>query len=106
MITVEIEREPSGSVSGFAVDGHSGTAPRGEDIVCAGVSALTQTALLGLDRHLKRELQLVIKPGLMRVKLKAAPDVMTDAVLETMLLGLYEIAKISSDGVRILEHRR
>lgn len=106
MITVEIERESSGSVRGFVVDGHSGTAPRGEDIVCAGVSALTQTAVLGLNRQLKRELQLVIKPGLMRMSLQDAPDAMTDAVLETMLLGLYEIAKMSSDSVRILEHRR
>ncbi|WP_346355923.1 ribosomal-processing cysteine protease Prp [Azotosporobacter soli] len=106
MITIEIERDKSRSISGFTVRGHSGTAPRGQDIVCAGVSALTQTAVLGLNRHLKRELQLDIKPGLLALVLQDAPDVMTDAILETMLLGLNEIAKSSSDSVRILEHRR
>lgn len=107
MITVEIERDSSESICGFSVRGHSGTAPRGQDIVCAGVSALTQTAVLGLNRHLKREdLQLTIKPGLMVLAVQGATDPLTDAILETMLLGLNEIAKSSSDSVRILEHRR
>ena len=104
---MEIERDSSQSICGFSVRGHSGTAPRGQDIVCAGVSALTQTAVLGLNRHLKREdLQLTIKPGLMVLAVQDATDPLTDAILETMLLGLNEIAKSSSDSVRILEHRR
>ena len=37
-----------GSVSGFRAEGHSGYAAYGEDILCAAISALTQTTLLGL----------------------------------------------------------
>ncbi|MGI5899288.1 MAG: ribosomal-processing cysteine protease Prp [Christensenellales bacterium] len=35
---------------GFHASGHSGSAPRGSDIICAAVSALTQTAYFSL-RH-------------------------------------------------------
>lgn len=37
---------------GFQAQGHTGFADRGEDIVCAAVSVLTQTAVLGLDEVL------------------------------------------------------
>lgn len=40
---------------GFKAEGHAGYAPEGEDIYCAGVSAITQTALLGLMKHLSRK---------------------------------------------------
>ena len=40
-------------ITGFSILGHSGTAPRGHDIYCAGVSALSQSAYLALVNHLK-----------------------------------------------------
>lgn len=33
----------------FSVSGHAGLAERGDDVVCAAVSALTQAALIGLE---------------------------------------------------------
>ena len=36
---------------GFHAAGHSGSAPRGSDIICAAVSALTQTAYLALAHY-------------------------------------------------------
>jgi uncharacterized protein YsxB (DUF464 family) len=33
-----------GGLKGFSVSGHAGTGPRGEDLVCAAVSALFRTA--------------------------------------------------------------
>ena len=41
-----------GSIIGFAAQGHSGYAESGSDIVCAAVSALTQTCELGLEEVL------------------------------------------------------
>ena len=46
MITVTICK------SGFTVEGHADFKPKGEDIVCAAVSVLTQTALLGLGKYI------------------------------------------------------
>jgi len=39
VISVKIFVNEDGMIDGYAVSGHSGTAARGQDIVCAGVSA-------------------------------------------------------------------
>ena len=49
MIRISVVRDRRGDIVGWSVSGHSGFAPRGEDIVCAGVSAIVQTTLLGLQ---------------------------------------------------------
>ena len=106
MVRVDIYRDAAGAITGFAVNGHANTAPHGQDIVCAGVAALTQTAVLGLERHLGRNLELDVASGRLSLKLVGIPDELTGAIMETMLLGLTEIEKISPQGVRIKEHRR
>ncbi len=42
-------------VKGFVARGHAQYAPHGKDLVCAAVSALTQTAVLGLKEVLTTE---------------------------------------------------
>ncbi|MCR5030809.1 MAG: ribosomal-processing cysteine protease Prp [Selenomonadaceae bacterium] len=102
MIEVEIYEERDGRISAFSVQGHSGTAPKGRDIVCAGVSALSQTALLGLGRHLHREIDFHIDPsGDLHMKLREAPDDLSEAILRTMRLGIEEIEKAYPDAVRL-----
>ncbi|NLL42276.1 MAG: ribosomal-processing cysteine protease Prp [Firmicutes bacterium] len=50
MITLEFYRNKQvEGWQGFLVEGHSGFAAHGEDIVCAAVSALAQTAVLGIQ---------------------------------------------------------
>ena len=106
MIKVDIFSQSDGKISGFSVAGHSGTADRGQDIVCAGVSSLTQTALLGRGEYLHREMDYSLASGKLTMKLKGAPDDLTESILETMLLGLIEIEKISPEAVRISKQRR
>lgn len=95
-----------GRITGFEVTGHSGTADPGQDIVCAGVSSLTQTALLGLGEYLHRDLEYSVASGKLKMRLREAPDDLTEVILQTMLLGLREIEKISPKAVRINEQRR
>ena len=102
MIKVEIFKK-NGKISGYEVTGHSGTANRGEDIVCAGVSALAQSALWGIGEYLHREVDYEVASGKLSMKLKGDPDDLTEAVLQPMLFGLTEIAKISPQAVRINE---
>ena len=106
MIKVKIFKEPADRIVGFEVAGHSGTAERGQDIVCAGVSSLTQTALLGLEKHLHRDMDYSVASGKLKMQLKSAPDELTETLLQTMLLGLMEIAKLSPEAVQIQEQRR
>lgn len=47
MIDIKINMK-SGDME-IKVKGHAGYAPHGQDIVCAGVSAILQTAVLGLE---------------------------------------------------------
>ena len=98
MIESEIERQ-NGKIAGCRVKGHNGV--YGADIVCAGVSSIVQTALLGIGKHLHREVSYRVASGDFFLKLKEAPDDFTEAVLETMRLGLEEIEKIEPDAVKI-----
>ena len=47
MITVTVTRE-NGEPVGFRVSGHANMGEYGEDLVCAAVSAIVQTAILGI----------------------------------------------------------
>ncbi len=90
----------------MAVTGHADYAPRGEDIVCAAVSVLTQTALLGLLRYAVHPVQYKMKSGRLSLQLEKEPTDVTDTILETMAMGLEEIARNYPDRVQIQEHRR
>ena len=106
MITVELIRDNNKAISGFQVSGHAQAAPHGKDIVCAGVSSLVQSAIMGIERHLGRDIDFDQADGTLKMKLNGQPDSLTGAILETMLLGLTEIAKLYPKSVRITEHRR
>ena len=103
MIEIRVFSESDGKITGFSVTGHSGTAERGQDIVCAGVSSLTQTALLGIMEYLHREVDYDVASGKLLVKLRCVPGDLTEAILQSMLLGLMEIQKLSPEAVRILK---
>ena len=98
MIKVKIFFQPDGRISGFDVSGHSG-----EDIVCAGVSSLTDTAFLGITEYLHREVSYDAASGKLRMELKGSPDEQTESILQTMLLGLSAIAEAYPKAVRILK---
>ncbi|PSL43958.1 hypothetical protein B0H94_10913 [Salsuginibacillus halophilus] len=40
MINVHVAREQSGWITSFTMDGHANAGPHGEDLVCAGASAV------------------------------------------------------------------
>lgn len=48
MINITVTKEDNGHIN-IDVNGHANYAPHGQDIVCAGVSAIVQTTLLGLE---------------------------------------------------------
>ncbi len=52
MVKIQIERE-NGKISSFLAKGHTAFRKKGEDIVCAGISSILQTAILGLKDYLK-----------------------------------------------------
>ena len=91
MITVTVLRE-HGTPVGFTVTGHADQGEYGEDLVCAGVSAVVQTAILGIVERLKLKAGVSVNEGdttciLDRDTGKAELE-QASIVFDTMLLGL------------------
>lgn len=94
MIRVRVKRAAH-SVTGITVTGHAHCAPKGEDIICAAVSALVQTFLFSLQRLLRLQVDADIRDGYFSLELPAAiPDETREKaslLAESMLVGLEEI---------------
>ena len=98
MINAEIYKQEDGKITGFLIDGHANTAPHGQDIFCAGVSTITQSAYLCIVQHLKRKIEGDSASGRLMLKLKTPPD----AVFQTMLIGLHEIEKLAPQALKVI----
>lgn len=107
MTEVLVRRGPDGSIVEVRVSGHTGYADAGEDIVCAGVSALAVTALIGMTRVARHPHEGKATAGRMYCKVLpgGTPDsaARAQAILETVVLGLQDIAKDYPDYVRFTE---
>ena len=76
MTTVTVFRAPDGAIRAFSAQGHTGYADAGEDIVCAAVSALTQTVANGLSNVLLAPVAVQVseKDALLSVELLDGAD--------------------------------
>ena len=94
MIRVRIKRK-AGYVTGLTVSGHAGSAPKGEDLVCAAVSALVQTYFFSLQRLLNLNMDADIDDGFLSFNLPGniSSETRNKATLlaESMLVGLDEV---------------
>ena len=91
MVRVIVFRE-EGTLVGFELTGHANQGAYGEDIVCAGISAITETALLGITDVLKLDAAIAQEEGHVRCELSretAGEDLMKAAIVfNTMIAGL------------------
>jgi len=91
MVSVTVLTE-GGTPVGFRLAGHADQGAYGEDIVCAGISAITQTALLGITDVLKLDAAAAQKDGYLSCELSrdTSPEDMGRAaiVFNTMIAGL------------------
>jgi uncharacterized protein len=105
MITVEVLRR-QGQVTGFHVTGHAGLAPRGQDILCAAVSAVTQTALLGLRETPGVVVDDSVLAGDLKCEIRSTdgPEatIRADAITGTMLKGLINIQTAHAKNLKII----
>ena len=101
MIKAEIFSS-NGKITGFSISGHSGTASRGQDIYCAGISTVAQAAYMCITDHLKREIEGSQGDGRLSLRLKNLPDELTEAVFQTMLIGIREIERLAPKSVKLV----
>ena len=85
---------------GITVNGHANYAETGKDIVCAGVTALTQTLIRALEGLTKDEVEYEISPG--RVDIHYG-DLSEEGMLlvDSFFIGVCQIADEFPDHVRI-----
>jgi uncharacterized protein YsxB (DUF464 family) len=90
--------------SKIEVTGHGGRR-KGRDIVCAAVSAITQTALSGLLHYGKDSVKYRLDDGGLTIEISEVSDPGTqetfDVILTTMILGLRGIERENPDRVKV-----
>lgn len=97
MISLCVRVHPGGFLAGFTASGHAGAGAKGEDIVCAAVTALLRTAgkVLAGEPGLTVEGQSP-EPGVMRLALEPPPEAKREwvrGVTATLLRGLADLAE-------------
>ena len=100
MINAEIFTE-KGKIIGFSIKGHADYAPQGKDIYCAGVSALSDSTFLCITEYLKRDVEGGASEGNALLRLKTPPDELTEAVFQTLVIGLREIEKLVPQFIKL-----
>lgn len=108
MTTVTVFQTPGGEYAGFEARGHTGYAHAGEDIVCAAVSALTQTTANGLKEILRAPVSVRIfgEDAALSVELLGGADSEqkkgAQLLLETLVAGLLSTEKAYPEFVRVI----
>ena len=87
---------------GFDITGHADYDDNGYDVVCAGISALSQSIALALNKHCKVNAKAT--NGWLTVELKEpSPDSLL--LLDTLRLGLLEIEKEYPNHIQVRVQR-
>ncbi len=110
--TVTFWKRSDGALIGYQVEGHTGYASAGADIVCAAISALTQSTLNGLQNVLKAPVMFDIDDRRAFIEAELMPEA-TEAQIEqaqlllvTLQEGLQAIQRGYPRNVRIIFKER
>ena len=90
MTYITFYQDSEGAVTGFETSGHAGYAQRGEDIVCAGISALVINAINSVEQFTEDEFTLDVdsENGGFVFRLKEKPSKEAALLLNSLILGL------------------
>ena len=96
-------------IRAFELSGHAGFAEAGQDIVCAGVSALSIAACNGLEYFLPAAFELQTEEGLLSCRFAGAEGQELEKaqwILRTMILGIEQIQTAYNQKYIVIEQRR
>ena len=85
---------------GITVSGHAGYAEAGKDIVCAGVTALTQTLISSMKGLAGDRIQYEISPGRADIYYRDLSEA-GRLLVDSFFIGICQIASEFPDNVRI-----
>ena len=94
MIVVDVRKD------GITVAGHAEYAEAGKDIVCAGMTALTQTLVRSLEGLTSDEIEYEISPGRADIHYRDLSEA-GKLLVDSFFIGVCSIADEFPDYVRI-----
>lgn len=106
MTSIKVVKQ-NNSIAEVICDGHTGYGVEGEDIVCAALSSIVQTALLGLLQVAMVNVNYEIREidGYLRITIPDDIDKESrkncDIILNTMLLGVSDLYQGFSDFIEL-----
>ena len=110
--TVTFRKRSDGALLGYTTEGHTGYAKAGADIVCAAISALTQSTLNGLKNVLKAPVMFDQDDSGAFIEVNLTPEATEEQVrqaqllLVTLLEGLQAIQREYPRNLRIIFKER
>ncbi len=106
MTLIEIIENEKG-INYIKCSGHTGYAEYGSDIVCAAVSSIVQTAMLGVEHYSDNQAEVVIDEdkALFELKLPVTLDNQVysncQIILNTMKMGLMDLAENYNQHIKL-----
>lgn len=88
-------------LDGITIDGHAGYAEAGKDIVCAGVTALTENMIDSIESLTKDEIQYEISPGRVDIQFKNLSED-GKLLVDSFFLGICLIADDFPEHIKLL----
>ena len=85
------------------ISGHAGTAPKGEDLVCSGVTSLALTLATNVQalesRGIAEEIHVELEDGLADISCRAAEGygALVSIIYDTVCMGLAEMARANAE---------
>ncbi len=109
MIKVYLKRNNQGTIGSVRVTGHANYGEYGQDVVCAGVSALIQMIPLSLVRILNLPIRFIHQPGRMWIRMPhiAGENSQKAAfLLDAVVCTIHEMQRTYEGYIEIVERGR
>ncbi|OIJ10554.1 hypothetical protein BKP45_12490 [Anaerobacillus alkalidiazotrophicus] len=109
MITVTVVRHTDNNIVSFEMSGHADSGPYGQDIVCAGASAVSFGTVNAIDKlcDVQLEVEMDDDGGFLRCTVPKGLDVSTyekvQLLLEAMVVSLTSISEQYGKHIKISE---
>lgn len=95
MIEISVRKD------GITVSGHAGYAPRGQDIVCAGISTLTQSLVKSIEDLTEDRIEYVVSPGRADIHYGNLSE-KSRTLVDSFFIGVSQIADEYPENVRMM----
>lgn len=88
-------------LDGITIEGHAGYAEAGKDIVCAGVTALTENLIVSIESLTEDTIQYEVSPGRVDIQFKNLSED-GKLLVDSFFLGICLIADDFPEHIKLL----